>query len=147
LYQCDTLEDWTAASIELYFSNFLPQLNGDSSKGERDNHSFSRRLCLGVVEQIVFVDSQIASASQHWSISRMSRVDRNILRCAVYELAFEDDIPVSVSLNEAIEIAKRYGADESPQFINGVLDNVARTLQERPELVAEASQEKIAVGE
>ena len=77
----------------------------------------------------------------------MARVDRNILRLATYEIAFVKEIPVSVSINEAIEIAKRFGTDDSPMFINGVLDNVASVLESRKLLEGKLSdQKKIAVG-
>lgn len=81
----------------------------------------------------------------------MPRVDRNILRCATYELVFASDIPVSVSINEAIEIAKRYGTVDSPMFINGVLDNIATTLMANPESIMKvgstAREKRLAVNE
>jgi N utilization substance protein B len=95
--------------------------------------AFARLLACGVVKNLDFVNSNITLASTHWSLSRMSRVDRNILRMAVYELAFLDDIPGSVTINEAIEVAKRYGSADSPMFVNGVLDKVATIFSEHPE--------------
>jgi N utilization substance protein B len=71
------------------------------------------------------VDARIEATSQHWSLMRMPFVDRNILRLAVYEIMFEDDVPASVAINEAVELAKAYGGDDSPKFVNGVLGKIA----------------------
>lgn len=139
LYQCDTLNEWTDKSVELYFQIFRPEVCASGTElesAQQENLEFSRELINGVIEKMAFVDAQISSASTNWSITRMCRVDRNILRVAVYEIAFLDDIPVSVSINEAIEIAKAYGTADSPMFINGVLDNVAGVLKDHPELTA-----------
>ena len=73
------------------------------------------------------IDALINGASENWRISRMATVDRNILRFSVYELVYLDDIPPSVTINEAVEIAKRYGSEDSPSFVNGILDKIART--------------------
>ena len=141
LYQCDTLGEWTEANIELYFQVFKSELCDGESKlegAEKDNFDFCNSLIRGVINTMSFIDSQISSASTNWSINRMCRVDRNILRLAAYEIAFLEDIPVSVSINEAIEIAKSYGTVDSPMFINGVLDNVASVLENNPQLAANA---------
>ena len=147
LYQCDALDEWTAACVELYFSEF--GANGDEASPEthRANLEFARELVYGVLEQRQFVDGQIGLASTHWSLGRMARVDRNILRVAAFELAFLGDIPSSVSINEAIEVAKRYGSDDSPMFINGVLDKVASHLHEHPELTPAGGGKKRAVNQ
>jgi N utilization substance protein B len=141
LYQCDTLNEWTEASVELYFRIFKPEVCSSDSPlegAQKENVEFCQSLIRGVIEGMAFIDGQISSASTNWSITRMCRVDRNILRLAVYEIAFLEDIPVSVSINEAIEIAKSYGTVDSPMFINGVLDNVAGVLDENPALVSSA---------
>jgi N utilization substance protein B len=149
LYQCDTLSDWDNATIDLYFQIFKPEVSSSEAidASQKENLDFCKALIRGVIDGMSFIDSQISSASTNWSINRMCRVDRNILRLAVFEIAFMDDIPVSVSINEAIEIAKSYGTADSPMFINGVLDNVAGVLKQNPDLVAEAlaSVRKIAV--
>ena len=75
------------------------------------------------------IDRQLAEATENWQFSRLSQVDRNVLRIAVYELFQRDErVPTSVVLDEAIEIARRFGGEDSAQFVNGVLDRVARTL-------------------
>lgn len=150
LYQCDTLGEWDQACIELYFSVFKTEVCDPAAPlegAQKENLDFCKNLIHGVIQSMPFIDGQISSASTNWSITRMCRVDRNILRLAVFEIAFMEDIPVSVSINEAIEIAKSYGTVDSPMFINGVLDNVAGVLDQNPDLVstALAAVKKVAV--
>jgi N utilization substance protein B len=85
------------------------------------------RILAGVLEQRRGIDETIEEHAEHWSVSRMNLIDRNILRMAAYELLFCDDIPMKVSINEAIELAKVYGTRESTRFLNGILDRIART--------------------
>ena len=85
---------------------------------------FARRLILGTVEKGDELDRVIADAAENWRLNRMAILDRNILRMAVFELLHMDDIPPKVSINEAIELAKRYGTAGSGQFVNGVLDRI-----------------------
>ena len=87
---------------------------------------YSLRLIRGVVEHLESIDRMIEEASEHWKIERMNVVDRNILRLAVFELLYSTDVPYKVAINEAVELGKAYGAEDSPSFINGVLDSVAR---------------------
>lgn len=96
---------------------------------DNDIREFMEKLSRGVVENIHGVDDIITRYSTHWRITRMPNIDRNILRMAIYELVYLGDIPPAVTINEAIEIAKRYGADESGGFINGVLDRVRNAIQ------------------
>jgi len=85
---------------------------------------FSDCLVQGVTEHLAEVDLLIRKYTDHWSLERMAFVDRNILRIAIFELLYLDDIPAKVTLNEAIEIAKRYGDESSSAFINGILDRM-----------------------
>ena len=85
---------------------------------------FARRLVEGVVDRSEELDGLIAEAAENWRIERMAVLDRNVMRIAVFELLYMDDIPPKVSINEAIELAKRYGNAESGQFVNGVLDRI-----------------------
>lgn len=71
------------------------------------------------------IDEMIEATSEHWTLMRMPFVDRNILRLAVYEIMFEDGVPASVAINEAVEMAKVYGGDDSSKFVNGVLGRIA----------------------
>jgi N utilization substance protein B len=91
--------------------------------GEPDE--FCRELATGVERTIEQLDETIGRISEHWVVSRMPLVDRNILRLATYELLFEGDVPPSVAINEAVELAKAYGGDDSSKFVNGVLGKVA----------------------
>jgi N utilization substance protein B len=99
----------------------------ENFKTEEEGKSFFRQLAAGVMANRDQIDALINGASDNWRISRMATVDRNILRFSVYELVYLDDIPPSVTINEAVEIAKRYGSEDSPSFVNGILDKIART--------------------
>lgn len=79
----------------------------------------------GILEHIDEIDALINEKSTGWKTSRMAKVDLSIIRIAVYEIKYEDDIPFKVSVNEAVELAKKYGADESPAFVNGILAKFA----------------------
>ncbi len=99
---------------------------------------FSRALVSGVMAHRDDIDALIQAASLHWSLERMGIVERNILRLAIYELLYLPDIPPKVTLNEAVEIAKRYGAEEASVFVNGILDRITHdaALQSRATLAA-----------
>ncbi len=90
--------------------------------------SFTEELVKGVALRGEEIDSVITGLSTNWKLSRMAIVDRNILRMAIYELQWCKDIPARVTLNEAIELAKQFGTEESGSFVNGILDKVAKTL-------------------
>lgn len=83
------------------------------------------RLVSGVVDNFEELNNVIRRHSTNWRLERMAIVDKNILRMASYELFYEEDVPRKVAINEAIEIAKKYGSEDSPSFVNGVLDRVA----------------------
>lgn len=85
---------------------------------------FVMSLVEGVAEKKEYIDDLIQESSRNWSLDRMPIVDRNILRMAIYEILFMEDIPLKVSINEAVELAKTYGTDESGRFVNGVLGNI-----------------------
>lgn len=91
---------------------------------------FAETLVRGVLEFRAVIDREIREVAKNWSLERMPAVDLSILRLAAYELLYQPDIPVRVTLNEAIEIAKRYGSKESPAFINGLLDKIAQQHRE-----------------
>ncbi len=126
LYMCDALGDWSAQCIDLFVSQFCVAEEGETSNS--DSIEFARLLIDGAIANLSTIDDDIGASSLHWSVARMSRVDRSILRCAAYEIGFRADIPVNVTINEAIEIAKRFSGDESPMFINGVLDKLAHSF-------------------
>lgn len=93
-----------------------------------DGREFADMLVRGTAEHMDAIDETIQSISTHWKISRMAYVDRNILRMAAYELLHMSEVPKRVTLNEAIEIAKRFGAEDSWAFINGILDKLAEGI-------------------
>lgn len=94
-----------------------------------DVRQFTTDLVEGVYRNRKEIDQLIEKHSLHWKLSRMAVVDRNILRLGVFELLYLHDVPVSVVLNEAIEIAKKFGTADSSAFINGVLDNTAKEIR------------------
>ena len=110
------------------------RLHSPAAKPVKD---FVDLLVQGVTRHLSEIDSLIRKHAEHWSLERMALVDRNILRIAVFELLYLDDIPAKVTLNEAIEIAKRYGDESSSAFINGILD---RILSEEERLLAKKSE-------
>ncbi|MDO4568588.1 MAG: transcription antitermination factor NusB [Clostridia bacterium] len=91
-----------------------------------DDLEFSEALVTGIDENSEAIDALINEAAYEWSSDRMSKVDYSILRIAVYEMCYRDDIPVNVSINEAVELAKHFGGEKSPAFINGLLGTIAR---------------------
>jgi N utilization substance protein B len=93
-----------------------------------DIRNFSEEIFFGTLRHIDEIDRVIGRIAEHWHLERMAAVDRNILRLATYELLYRPDIPVRVAINEAIEIAKKYSSEESPSFINGILDRVAKVV-------------------
>ena len=94
--------------------------------------AYARLLAEGVDEHLDEVDDLIADASDNWKLSRMPVVDRAILRLAIFEMLYVDAVPVSVSINEAVELAKSFGGeDNSPRFVNGVLGRIAKLCEER----------------
>ena len=92
-------------------------------EGEPDG--FCRELISGVETHLVEIDETIGTVSENWSVSRMPLVDRNILRLATFEVLFVDDVPASVAINEAVELAKVFGGEDSSKFVNGVLGKIA----------------------
>jgi N utilization substance protein B len=89
-------------------------------------HAFALSLVRGTKQQQEKIDQLLAQYAEHWDLERMSVVDRNILRMAVYELLWAPEVPPKAAINEALEIAKKFGTTESSRFINGVLDRILR---------------------
>jgi len=123
LYQLDTGERWELAGelVPLFFAYLGAEVAGEA-------RSFAEALVSGTVARREELDRLIERASEHWRLARMSRVDRSILRLATYELLSDDPPPTRVVLNEAVELAKELGAEESSAFVNGVLNRVASDL-------------------
>ena len=91
-----------------------------------EDAAFSDRLFSGVHAHLEEIDREIEAHAKDWSIARIAKVDLSILRVAVYELLYETSIPVGATVNEAVELAKAFGGDKSPAFINGILGAVAK---------------------
>ena len=106
--------------------------------------TFATSILQGVKDHQADIDQLIQRFAVDWSIARMPVVDRNILRCAIYELLWEPDIPAAVTINEAIELAKRFADDEAQRFINGILDHIFRDedrlLEKRQQLKMSLTQ-------
>ena len=99
----------------------------DNSSPQRPEvRHFAELLVCGVAEHLESIDRELNSYSTNWALDRMPRVDLAILRLAAYELIYCADVPHNVVINEAIELSKRFGTEESPAFINGVLDHLAK---------------------
>ena len=125
LFHLDFSPDDPDGTFELIYKNF-------SSK--RSIRPFSKELVLGVRENMAEIDKVLARASKNWRLERMSRLDRSILRLAAFEILFREDIPPKVSIDEAVEVGKKFGSEDSGSFINGILDNIYNALveDERP---------------
>jgi N utilization substance protein B len=119
LYQHDLAKVDPEEGMRLFWEYF---------PADMEAREFCTQLVLGTLDRLAVIDELLSEASENWSLNRMSVVDRNILRLATYELVDRPDIPPSVSLNEAIEIAKKYSSPDAAVFINGVLDRVKRTV-------------------
>ncbi len=117
LYQIEITDDASAGAVELFLGHF---------EGNAKAKGFARELVGGVVSRQAEIDRRIEQSTENWKMGRLAKVDLVLLRMAAYELMYCPDIPSSVSLNEAVEIAKRFGTGDSPAFINGVLDQLAR---------------------
>lgn len=122
LYQLDLNENLSPQAALFHFQSHF----NDDGKPIDD---FTYRLVDGVTNNLREIDKVIEGVSENWRKERMAAVDRNLLRLGVFELHFCDDIPATVSINEMIELAKQYGSESSPGFINGVLDRVKGALQ------------------
>ena len=122
LYQLDIRPGEPQEALDLYFENFRP------SEKARE---FCQRLIEGVRQNREEIDRLLEENAENWTLNRMAVVDRNILRVATFELLYCPDIPFKASLNEAIELAKRFGTDDSSAFINGILDRIHSLIASR----------------
>lgn len=93
---------------------------------QEDIVAYTRFLLSGVTKEQVALDRFIVTASDNWKLSRITYVDKNILRLAIYEMLYSSDVPPKVAIDEALELAKKFGAEDSKDFINGILDRILR---------------------
>jgi len=122
LFEMDMSHDDSMARLALFQDSFKPA---------KKVLPFFTLLVKGVIENKTEIDSLIDRHSSNWKLSRISCVDRNIIRVAVFEILFCQDIPAKVSINEAIDIGKKFSTEESGAFINGILDSVHVSLLEK----------------
>ncbi|MFH1778076.1 MAG: transcription antitermination factor NusB [Candidatus Omnitrophota bacterium] len=115
LYQIDIKKEPAEEILKEYFQGYTL---------EEKIEDFCKKIVLGTVEHIEYIDNLIAKYADNWELNRMAVVDRNIIRLGVYELLYEKDIPPKVSINEAVDIAKKYGDADSGKFVNGILDKI-----------------------
>ncbi|HEY6871589.1 MAG TPA: transcription antitermination factor NusB [Geobacteraceae bacterium] len=122
----------------LYSLDLNPVETRESLRQLRENarvpavvRTFAEELVTGVMAKREEIDRKIGEQSKNWAIARMSRVDVNILRIATYEFLYRADIPKNVTINEAIEVAKKFGTEESPAFVNGILDEISATVPDK----------------
>ena len=119
LYQLDITNNDVEEAFNLFWNNFAPS---------EDLKDFSQNIVQGVYHHIEEIDAIIEHYSEHWRLKRMSIVDRNVLRSAIFELMFCADVPTKVVLNEAVELGKKFGSNKSGSFVNGILDKVAHSI-------------------
>jgi N utilization substance protein B len=119
LYQVEMSGGDADEAVDLFWRHFNPS---------PELQEFSRRIVAGVRAHRNKIDAIIESFSEHWRLDRITIVDRSILRLAIFELLMCPDIPTKVVINEAVELGKRFGSDQSGSFVNGMLDSIARQL-------------------
>ncbi len=119
LYAIDITNDEPAQCIGTYWEHY--------EDIEDEVKDFANSLVIGVSKNRNAIDKILSEHATNWQLKRMAVIDRNILRFATYELLFEHDIPPKVSINEAIDIAKKFGDKDSGKFVNGILDNINKT--------------------
>lgn len=119
MYAMEANDDFSEHNLELFLenNNFLG-----------DELDYINRVIPDLLSNIDKIDSTIQKNLKGWTMARLAKVDRQILRIAVYEFLFKDDIPPEVSINEAVEIARLYSTEESPKFINGILGSIYRSF-------------------
>jgi N utilization substance protein B len=121
LFQWDITHDAIDQIAATFFQNGL--------EGSTAVVEFARKLVTGTVENVEYIDRLIQRHAEHWRLDRMATVDRNLLRLATEEFLHDQETPKTVVINEAIEIARRFSSQESPQFINGILDSIKKELE------------------
>lgn len=120
LYQLEINGDMSERALGEFWESFESSVEGKE---------LALRLIHGVLDHKQTIDELISEACEHWRLERLSRVDVNVIRIAVYELTTPPTLPVQIAINEAIEIARRFGTEESAAFVNGVLDQIAHRLE------------------
>ena len=118
LYQIDITQDPAVQVLDNFWLNY------DDKDVEESVKSFTCLLVKGVQDNLKVIDAKISHCAKNWELERMAVVDRNILRLGVFEIIFCGDIPSKVSINEAVELAKKYSDIQAGKFVNGILDKI-----------------------
>jgi N utilization substance protein B len=118
LYQIDITHDAADVCLDNFWQLHLEDAIEEQVK------DFTNELVKGVADNLGLIDKKITQYATNWQLERMAVIDRNILRLGSYELLFRDDIPAKVSINEAVELAKKYSDSEASKFVNGILDKI-----------------------
>lgn len=127
LFQLDFVRD---DALDAVFARFWEDKSPDAPA-----RRFAEELVVGVRAHLSEIDPMVIRHAEHWDLSRMGAVERNVLRTAVYEMVYRGDIPPAVSINEAVDIAKFFGSSESGRFVNGILDCIRKQLDRPPRQV------------
>lgn len=131
LYRIDFQEPFKGtASDRQRLADDLNEFWASAGEGDSEVRAFAEDIISGTLRNIEEIDAGIEKTAEKWKLNRIAAIDRNILRSAVYELLFRKDIPPAVSINEAIEIAKKYSTAEAAAFINGILDRIAKNEEQ-----------------
>jgi N utilization substance protein B len=130
IFQFPYHDIWDAQKLAASLAHYYDGLEEDERPRGRDSE-YVLRAVTGTLERQSKLDGVIENFLQEWTVERLNRVDLALMRLAIYEMLCEPDVPPGVAVNEAVELAKEYGSDESPSFINGVLGNVSRFLAEK----------------
>lgn len=135
LYSADINKDGNLEEMleEFFNSEFDYKENEYKDKLSSKDMKFAEEIIKGTIEKLAQIDQIIQDNTTGWSKDRIAKVDLAILRLALYEMLFRDDIPASVAINEAIELAKKYSTDESGGFVNGVLGKIIRNIEAKDE--------------
>lgn len=119
LFAMDINNDFSTDKLEVFMEN---------NNFQGDEVDYINRVVPDILDKLEVVDETIENNLKGWTMARLAKVDRQILRVAVYEFLYKDDIPEEVSINEAVEIARLYSSDEAPKFINGILGTIYRSF-------------------
>jgi len=129
LYQWDLVKSEPQVTLNGLWEGLLEDDGLDDCRPpESEEVEFAQRLVLGVVDEFESLDLLVENCSTNWRVARMPIVDRNVLRMACLEMRDFDDVPATVTINEAVELAKKFGSKESKAFVNGIADRLARNL-------------------
>jgi transcription antitermination protein NusB len=129
LYEYDTVQHTTAEIL---------QRHAEERHLQPKVVEYSSELVIGVCDHLADIDAHIQSAAREWPLQQMARVDKNILRLAIYEILFNNTVPAKAAINEAVELAKLFGSNTSSRFINGVLGTIFNRAQQQPTPIAES---------